>query len=322
MPPTFEGPTITGAVTGAAAAATGLRAGTPVVAGGGDQAANAVGVGVVSPGTVALSLGTSGVVFAADGSADLRAGRPRPRLLSRRARSLALDVGDAVGRRQPALVPRRPRARRSPSGTSSRAAGDVPAGQRRAAVPALPDRRAEPASRIPLARGAFVGLTVRHDRRHLTRAVLEGVAFGLRDGLDLMIAAGHARADAGSGRPAAGPRVRSGARSSPTCSRRRSRRCRRPRGRPTGRRSSPRSAPAGSAACRGRRTAAWSRRRRSRHPARTRAALSRGARHATGTLYPALAPTLPTRAEAAIRRGRRIAAAALERVSAIVELLG
>jgi xylulokinase len=42
----------------------------------------------------------------------------------------------------------------------------------------------------PLARGAFVGLTVGHDRRHLTRAVLEGVAFGLRDGVDLMIAAG------------------------------------------------------------------------------------------------------------------------------------
>ena len=42
----------------------------------------------------------------------------------------------------------------------------------------------------PLARGAFVGLTVAHDRRHLTRAVLEGVAFGLRDGLDLMIGAG------------------------------------------------------------------------------------------------------------------------------------
>ncbi|MGH8947850.1 MAG: FGGY-family carbohydrate kinase, partial [Acidimicrobiia bacterium] len=42
----------------------------------------------------------------------------------------------------------------------------------------------------PLARGAFVGLTVRHDLRHLTRSVMEGVAFGLRDGLDLMLASG------------------------------------------------------------------------------------------------------------------------------------
>jgi xylulokinase len=44
----------------------------------------------------------------------------------------------------------------------------------------------------PLARGAFVGLTLAHDRRHLGRAVLEGVAYGLRDGLDLMVAAGIA----------------------------------------------------------------------------------------------------------------------------------
>ena len=42
----------------------------------------------------------------------------------------------------------------------------------------------------PLARGAFVGLSLGHDRRHMLRAVLEGVAFGLRDGLNLMIAAG------------------------------------------------------------------------------------------------------------------------------------
>ena len=60
----IEGPRVTGAVTAEAAAATGLRAGTPVVAGGGDQSANAVGVGAVAPGAMALSVGTSGVVFA------------------------------------------------------------------------------------------------------------------------------------------------------------------------------------------------------------------------------------------------------------------
>ena len=64
LPRTFEGPEVTGRLTDAAAAATGLRAGTPVVAGGGDQSANAVGVGAVAPGTTALSLGTSGVIFA------------------------------------------------------------------------------------------------------------------------------------------------------------------------------------------------------------------------------------------------------------------
>ena len=65
LPPASEGPEVTGVISSVAAAATGLRAGTPVVAGGGDQAANAVGVGAVRPGTMALSLGTSGVVFGA-----------------------------------------------------------------------------------------------------------------------------------------------------------------------------------------------------------------------------------------------------------------
>src|SRR5512134_1985818 len=60
LPPTFEGPEVTGQVTDEAAAQTGLRAGTPVVAGGGDQAAGAVGTGAVAPGVVALTLGTSG----------------------------------------------------------------------------------------------------------------------------------------------------------------------------------------------------------------------------------------------------------------------
>ena len=82
MPPTFEGPTITGSVTKAAAEATGLRPGTPVVAGGGDQSANAVGVGAVAPGVVALSLGTSGVVFATTARPAIEARRPGPFVLS------------------------------------------------------------------------------------------------------------------------------------------------------------------------------------------------------------------------------------------------
>ena len=64
LPLTHEGPAITGYVSHAAAAATGLRVGIPVMAGGGDQAAGAVGVGAVQPGVVSLALGTSGVVFA------------------------------------------------------------------------------------------------------------------------------------------------------------------------------------------------------------------------------------------------------------------
>jgi xylulokinase len=68
-------------------------------------------------------------------------------------------------------------------------AEDVPAGSEGAwFLPYLSGERSPHPD--PLARGAFVGLTLAHDRRHLVRAVLEGVAFGLRDGLDLMVAAG------------------------------------------------------------------------------------------------------------------------------------
>ena len=64
MPPSYEGPEITGTLTAAAAEKTGLPAGIPVVAGGGDQAANGVGCGIVRTGVISSSLGTSGVVFA------------------------------------------------------------------------------------------------------------------------------------------------------------------------------------------------------------------------------------------------------------------
>ena len=65
LPRAFESPEVTGTVSAAGAAATGLRAGTPVVAGGGDQAAGAVGMGIVEAGLVSATIGTSGVVFAA-----------------------------------------------------------------------------------------------------------------------------------------------------------------------------------------------------------------------------------------------------------------
>ena len=188
--------------TAAAAAATGLRAGTPVVAGGGDQAANAVGVG---RGRRRASWRCRWARRAWSSPrrdrAAVRARGPGPRVLPRGARALAHDVGDAVGRRQPALVPRRARAR------AWRSATLVDDGRPRCRagsdgllfLPYLTGERSPHPD--PLARGAFVGLTLAHDRRHLTRAVLEGVAFGLRDGLDLMV-------DAGMPAPVADPRVR------------------------------------------------------------------------------------------------------------------
>ena len=188
LPPTFEGPAVTGAITAAAADATGLRAGTPVVAGGGDQAANAVGVGVVDPGTVALSLGTSGVVFAAT---DRPTVEPRGRVhafchaLPERwhLMSVMLSAAGSLRWYRDALAPG------TEFGDLVAEAESVPAGSDGLwFLPYLTGERSPHPD--PFARGAFIGLTVGHGRPHLTRAVLEGVAYGLRDGLDLMRAAG------------------------------------------------------------------------------------------------------------------------------------
>ena len=188
LPRTAEGPTITGLVTDAAAAATGLRAGTPMVAGGGDQAANAVGVGVVDPGTVALSLGTSGVIFAAtDRPIFEPAGRVHAFCHAVPDRwhlmSVMLSAAGSLRWFRDTFAPD------APFDDLVGAASDIPAGSDGLFfLPYLTGERSPHAD--PLARAGFIGLTIRHDRRHLTRAVLEGVAFGLRDGLDLMIAAG------------------------------------------------------------------------------------------------------------------------------------
>ena len=117
-----------------------------------------------------------------------RSGGTGPRLLPCRARAMAPDDRDALGGRQPALVSRCVRAGEG-FGALIAAAAEAAAGTDGLFfLPYLTGERSPHPD--PLARGAFVGLTVGHDRRHLTRAVLEGVAFGLRDGLDQMVAAG------------------------------------------------------------------------------------------------------------------------------------
>ena len=191
FPPTFEGPEITGTVSREAAEATGLVHGTPIVAGGGDQAANGVGVGAVSEGTVALSLGTSGVVFAATNQplhephgwvhAFCHAVPGRWHLMS-----VMLSAAGSLRWFRDALAPG------EEFGALAGSAEDVKAARDGLFfLPYLSGERSPHPD--PLARGAFVGLSLQHDRRHLARAVLEGVAFGLRDGLDLMIAAGMPR---------------------------------------------------------------------------------------------------------------------------------
>lgn len=190
LPPTFEGTAVTGHITPQAAEATGLKAGTPVVGGGGDQSAQAVGVGAVEPGIVALTLGTSGVVFA---SANEPFIEPEGRLHAFchavpgrwHLMGVMLSAAGSLRWYRDTLVPD------TDFDTLLTSAADVPPGSEGLLfLPYLTGERTPYPD--PLARGAFVGLTVRHTQAHMTRAVLEGVAFGLRDSFELMKFAGLA----------------------------------------------------------------------------------------------------------------------------------
>ena len=188
MPPTFEGQQITGEVSVEAAEATGLRAGTPVMAGGGDQAAQAVGVGAVRPGIVALTLGTSGVVFTTTESCLIE---PEGRLHAFchavpdrwHLMGVMLSAAGSLQWHHDTFAPHvsfddlMTEAEVAPAGSEGLIFLPYLSGER---TP-YPD---------PLARGAWVGLTVRHSRGHLTRALLEGVAFGLLDCFELLKGAG------------------------------------------------------------------------------------------------------------------------------------
>ena len=188
MPPTWEGPQFTGQVTREAAQATGLNEGTPIAAGGGDQAAQAVGVGAVEAGVVALTVGTSGVVFATTPSALVE---PEGRLHAFchavpgmwHFMGVMLSAAGSLQWYRDTLAP----------GMSFddllHEAQAVPAGSEGLQfLPYLSGERTPYPD--PLARGAFVGLTLRHGRGHLTRALLEGVSFGLKDSFTLIQNAG------------------------------------------------------------------------------------------------------------------------------------
>jgi xylulokinase len=188
MPPTYEGPESTGALCAEAGSAAGLRPGTPVVAGGGDQAAQAVGVGAVDTGIVALTLGTSGVVFATtDGAMIEPAGRLHAFCHAVPGKwhlmGVMLSAGGSLQWYRDAMAPELGFDELLEESEAVAAGSD--------GLQFLPylsgERTPHP---DPWARGAWVGLTHRHGRGHLTRAVLEGVAFGLRDSFELIRSVG------------------------------------------------------------------------------------------------------------------------------------
>ncbi len=188
MPKTFEGTEFTGYVTDEAARLTGLKVGMPVAAGGGDQAAGAVGMGVVEPGIVGLTVGTSGVVFAATPSALIE---PAGRLHAFchavpgmwHFMGVMLSAAGSLQWFRDTLAPD------MSFDDLLKEAEAIPAGSEGLQfLPYLSGERTPHPD--PLARSAFIGLTLRHSRAHMTRAVLEGVAFGLKDSFTLIQNAG------------------------------------------------------------------------------------------------------------------------------------
>jgi xylulokinase len=188
LPPTFEGPAVTGYVSAPAAAETGLVQSIPVVGGGGDQSAQAVGVGAVQSGIVALTLGTSGVVFASTESPLIEAeGRLHAFCHAVPHRwhfmGVMLSAAGSLQWYRDTLAPE------LGFDTLVKEAGDIKAGSEGLFfLPYLTGERTPYPD--PLVRAAWVGLTVRHTRAHMTRAVLEGVAYGIKDSFTLILQAG------------------------------------------------------------------------------------------------------------------------------------
>jgi xylulokinase len=182
MPRVYEGPESTGELNEDIAEKLGLPPGIPVAAGGGDNAAAAVGVGVVERGLLSSSVGTSGVLFAAsEGFTPDPSGRIHAFCHAVpggfHLMGVTLSAGgslswwrDATGTDYDELV---------------QAASEVPPGAE--GLIFLPYLSGERTPHLdPQARGAFLGLTTRHGIPHMTRAVMEGVIYSLRDSLEIM----------------------------------------------------------------------------------------------------------------------------------------
>jgi xylulokinase len=213
-PRCIESSEISGGLTNEAATMIGLPAGLPVVGGAGDQAAQAIGTGLVAAGLVSATLGTSGVVFAPTARPVIE---PQGRLHAFchaapgmwHVMGVMLAAGGSLRWLRDRLCqPEIEEAKRlgvDPYEVMTRDAATVPPGAEGLLfLPYLSGERTPHPD--PHARGCFVGLTMRHTKAHLTRAVLEGVTFGLRDCLALVQAQGiqptEVRASGGGARSA------------------------------------------------------------------------------------------------------------------------
>ena len=214
LPRLGEGHEITAHVTAQAARITGLAVGTPIAGGAGDQPASACGAGIVNEGIVSVTIGTSGVVFASIDTMPEPGAPGISPLLECFCHALPntwhymgvmLSAGGslrwfrdtvAYGNKM-VLDDRQPTTDNQTGGRSSAVGGrdpyDImleqadatpPGAEGLVFIPYLTGERTP--HRDPLARGAFVGLTVRHTQAHMTRAVVEAITYGLRDSLELI----------------------------------------------------------------------------------------------------------------------------------------
>jgi xylulokinase len=184
LPRLFESPDVCGKISAEGAKATGLKPGTPVVAGAGDQAAGATGMGIVAPGAVSATIGTSGVVFAATDRPALDSkGRLHTFCHAIPDRWHVMGVTQAAGlslrwfRDQFGVA--RDDGRDAYEQLSDDAARVAPGCDGLLWAPYLMGERTPHLDAN--ARGALVGLTASHTRAHVVRSILEGVAFSLRD---------------------------------------------------------------------------------------------------------------------------------------------
>ncbi len=188
LPPVLESPDLAGAITSEAAAITGLSEGTLVVAGAGDQAAAGVACGIATSDTVSINLGTSGVVFAAcDGVPIDQTGAMHTFCHAIpgtcHLMGCMLSAGGSLRWYRDTFCPSMDYA------AIIAEAMQAPAGcEGLHFLPYLTGERTP--HNDPTLTAAFTGITSRHTRAHFARAVLEGIMYGLKDGLDLIAAHG------------------------------------------------------------------------------------------------------------------------------------
>lgn len=183
LPRVYESAEITGVISAVCAAETGLAAGTPVVAGAGDNAAGAIGMGIVRPGAVSATIGTSGVVFAVTDKPSIDPkGRIHTFCHAMSDRWHVTGVTQAAG-----LSLRWFRDNLASNQTYDELVNEA------AAIPAgaggllwTPYLMGERTPHLdPFVRASLIGLTASHTRANVVRSILEGVTFSLRDAIEI-----------------------------------------------------------------------------------------------------------------------------------------